>query len=160
MKKVYLSLGSNLGNRQANIETALSMLEEARLRIIRRSPLYETEPRDLPNQPWFLNLIAEAETVLFPMMLLNHILQVERTMGRRRTVSKGPRLIDVDIIIYGQSVVSGARLTIPHARMHERRFVLEPLAELAPELRHPVLRRTVREMLGNVKDQVVKKVAS
>ncbi|MEZ5353132.1 MAG: 2-amino-4-hydroxy-6-hydroxymethyldihydropteridine diphosphokinase [Bryobacteraceae bacterium] len=161
MKKIYLSLGSNLGDRSANISAALAMLADARLRILRQSSLYETEPRDLPHQPWFLNLVAEAETSLFPMMLLHRIVQIERTLGRRRrTAAKGPRLIDVDIVFYGQSVMNGPKLTVPHARMHERRFVLEPLAELAPEMRHPATRRTVREMLAAVKDQNVKKVSS
>ncbi|MEZ5400107.1 MAG: 2-amino-4-hydroxy-6-hydroxymethyldihydropteridine diphosphokinase [Bryobacteraceae bacterium] len=158
MKTVYLSLGSNLDDRQSQIETALTRLAHPRLRVTRRSSCYETEPRDLVRQPWFLNIAVEAETTFFPMMLLNHIAQVEREMGRRRTVAKGPRLIDIDILLYGKFVVSSPKLTIPHERLHERRFVLEPLAELAPDLRHPVFRKSVREMLATVKDQQVRKV--
>jgi 2-amino-4-hydroxy-6-hydroxymethyldihydropteridine diphosphokinase len=158
MKKAYLSLGSNLGDRRALIEEALEMIEDPRLRVTRRSSWYETEPRDLPEQPWFLNMTVEIETSLFPMMLLNRTAQTERAMGRRRTVRMGPRVIDIDIILYGQFVVKTPRLTIPHERMHERRFVLEPLAELIPNVRHPLLQRSIRELLDNVTDQPVRKV--
>lgn len=158
MKRVYLSLGANLGDREAALREALSQLGAAGIRILRVSSLYETEPRDVPDQPWFLNAVVEAETELFPKQLLARTQAVEQAMGRKKTRPKGPRSIDVDILLYGNAVVDTETLVIPHPRMHERRFVLEPLAELAPELRHPVMRMTVREMLAGVQDQVVRRL--
>jgi 2-amino-4-hydroxy-6-hydroxymethyldihydropteridine diphosphokinase len=158
MKKAYLSLGSNLGDRRAFIEEALKTVADPRLRVTRRSSWYETEPRGLRDQPWFLNIAVEIETTLFPMMLLNRTVQTERALGRRRAARNSPRVIDIDIILYGQFVVKTPRLTIPHERMHERRFVLEPLAELIPDIPHPLLRRSIRELLHNVADQPVRKV--
>ena len=147
VKTVYLSLGSNIGDREANLRAALNQLAGAGLRIQRISPLYETEPVDLAAQRWFLNLVAEAETDLFPLQLLARTERIERALGRVRTVPKGPRTIDIDILLYANAVVRGDTLEIPHPRMAERRFVLVPLADLAPALRHPVTRLTVREML-------------
>ncbi len=153
MKTAYLSLGSNLGDRAASIERALELLGG----LVRRSAFYETEPRDLKAQPWFLNIAAEIETALFPRQLLARIARIEKDLGRRRDLDKGPRTIDIDILLFGRFVVDTPDLVIPHPRMHERRFVLEPLAELAPDLRHPVFKKTVREMLAKVKDQVVRR---
>lgn len=158
MKRVYLSLGANLGDREGALREALAQLGAAGIKVLRVSSLYETEPRDVPDQPWFLNAVAEAETELFPKMLLARTQSIEQAMGRRKTRPKGPRTIDIDILLYGNSVVDTEALVIPHPRMHERRFVLEPLSELDPELRHPVTRRTVRDMLAGVQDQVVRKV--
>ena len=112
-----------------------------------RLPIYETEPLDYTDQRWFLNLVAEAETTLFPMQLLSRTGKIERELGRVRTVPKGPRTIDIDILLYGSAVIRTARLEVPHPRMAERRFVLAPLADLAPDLRHPLTHRSVREML-------------
>ena len=123
----------------------------------RVSSIYETEPQDMRGQPWFLNLVVEIQTPLFPMQLLGRILRIEREMGRRRVVPKGPRIIDIDIILFGNFVIDTPQLKVPHPRLAARRFVLEPLAELVPDLRHPVSRRTVREMLAEVGGQVVKK---
>ena len=117
------------------------------------SEVYETAPRDVPAQPWFLNQVIEAESALLPRQLLSRLQKIEREMGRKRTVAKGPRIIDIDIVLFGESVISMPDLEIPHPRMMERRFVLEPLAELAPKLRHPILNRSVREMLAKVADQ-------
>jgi 2-amino-4-hydroxy-6-hydroxymethyldihydropteridine diphosphokinase len=117
------------------------------------SEVYETAPRDVPAQPWFLNQVIEAESALLPRQLLSRLQKIERDMGRKRTVAKGPRIIDIDIVLFGESVISTPDLEIPHPRMMERRFVLEPLAELAPKLRHPILNRSVREMLAKVADQ-------
>jgi 2-amino-4-hydroxy-6-hydroxymethyldihydropteridine diphosphokinase len=161
MKRVYLGLGSNLGDRAANIEDALRRLGESqRLKVLRRSSLYESAPMYVARQPWFLNMVAEVETTLFPMMLLNHVLGVERAMGRRRTIDKGPRDIDVDILLYGGIVVQSAKLSIPHPRMQERRFVMEPMVELAPDLRHPVLGKGMLELFTAVKDQTVRKLGA
>src|SRR5258708_16997180 len=130
------------------------------LRILRESSVYETEPRDLAGQPWFLNQVIEIETDLFPRQLLARVLKIERDMGRRRVIAKGPRLIDIDILLYGAAIVSADGLEIPHPRMWERRFVLEPLAELAPDLRDPRTKKTIREMLKAVANQVVRNAAS
>jgi 2-amino-4-hydroxy-6-hydroxymethyldihydropteridine diphosphokinase len=157
-KTVYLSIGSNLGDRERNLRQALSLLAEPRLRILRVSSFYETEPRDEPDQPWFLNAVVEVETDFFPKQLLARLQKIERELGRKRIKPKGPRTIDIDILLYGESIIATDDLTVPHPRMAERRFVLEPLAELAPSLRHPVTRRTVTEMLAAVAGQRVRRV--
>jgi 2-amino-4-hydroxy-6-hydroxymethyldihydropteridine diphosphokinase len=153
---VYLSLGSNMGGREANLEAALARLPAPDLRVLRASPVYETEPVGYTAQPWFLNLVVEAETTLSPAQLLSRIGKIERALGRVRTVAKGPRTIDIDILLYGNAVVRRAALEIPHPRMAERRFVLAPLADLAPDLRHPVTHKTVREMLDAAPAQIVR----
>ena len=156
MKQAFLSLGSNLGDREAHLLDALDRLEAAGIHTLRRSSIYETEPQDLPNQPWFLNLVVEVETELFPRLLLARAQAIELGMGRRRVVSKGPRTIDIDILLVGNYVIRTRELQVPHPRMSERRFVLEPLAGLAPDLRHPVTGKKVREMLSEVQAQIVK----
>jgi 2-amino-4-hydroxy-6-hydroxymethyldihydropteridine diphosphokinase len=157
-KTVYLSLGSNLGDRRANLARAMELLGEAGVRVLRTSSIFETEPMYLEKQPRFFNLAVEAETTLFPRQLLAATRGVERAVGRKPGTRNGPRVIDIDIVLFGKSVVKLPGLAIPHPGMAERRFVLEPLAELAPDLRHPVTRRTVREMLAEVMDQAVRKV--
>jgi 2-amino-4-hydroxy-6-hydroxymethyldihydropteridine diphosphokinase len=147
MKRIYLSLGSNLGDRAAKLRAAIERLAAPDLRVLRVSPAYETEPVDYARQPWFLNLVVEAETDLLPLLLLSRVNRIERELGRIRTVAKGPRTIDIDILFYGNAVVRSPKLEIPHPRMAERRFVLAPLADLAPDLRHPESRKTVRELL-------------
>jgi 2-amino-4-hydroxy-6-hydroxymethyldihydropteridine diphosphokinase len=147
MKRIYLSLGSNLGDRVAKLRAAIQRLAAPDLHILRVSPVYETEPVDHADQPWFLNLIVEAETDLFPLQLLSRVSRIERALGRTRTVAKGPRTLDIDILLYGNVIVRSAKLEIPHPRMTERRFVLMPLANLAPDLRHPASHRSVRELL-------------
>jgi 2-amino-4-hydroxy-6-hydroxymethyldihydropteridine diphosphokinase len=149
-KLVYLSLGSNLGDREQMLRLALERLAAPDLRILRVSSIRETEPVDVLDQPRFLNLVAEAETGLFPKQLLARTARIELELGRKRLRPKGPRTIDIDILLYGDAVIDSPELTVPHPRMAERRFVLEPLAELAPDLRHPVTRRTVREMLADL----------
>ena len=160
METIYLSLGSNLGDREANLRAAIERLEAPDVRVVRTSPVYETEPLDYTHQRWFLNLAVEAETGLNPMQLLARIGKIERALGRVRTVVKGPRTIDIDILLYGQAVVRSATLEIPHPRMAERRFVLAPLADLAPGLRHPVTDKTVREMLAAAPAQTVRLIHS
>jgi 2-amino-4-hydroxy-6-hydroxymethyldihydropteridine diphosphokinase len=156
VKTAYLSLGSNLGNREANIRQALEMLEAPDLHVLRVAPLYETEPQDVPGQPWFINTVAEVETTLFPRQLLSRIQKIERNLGRKRLVEKGPRTIDIDIVLFGRFQVQSPELTIPHPRFAERRFVLEPLCALDPDLRHPATRETVREMLDKTSKQAVR----
>lgn len=151
-KIVYLSLGSNLGDRRANLQNAVTALNAAGIRVLRESPIYETEPVDYIDQPWFLNQVVEAETTLFPMQLLTRTARIERALGRVRSIPKGPRTLDIDILFYGNSIVHTRRLEIPHPRLAERRFVLIPLADLVPDLRHPTSHRTVRELLAYAPD--------
>ena len=159
-KTVYLSLGSNIGEREKNLEAAITGLH-ALGHVIAVSPLYETEPVDYTRQPWFLNGVVALETDKLPKQLLAAILRIEREMGRKRIVAKGPRVIDIDILLYGSSVIDTPQLTVPHPAMHERRFVLEPLAEIAPDVRHPVFMKTIRELRdGLPAGQVVRKVAT
>jgi 2-amino-4-hydroxy-6-hydroxymethyldihydropteridine diphosphokinase len=156
LKRIYLSLGSNIGDREGNLRQAVERLASLDVRVLHASRIYETEPLDYKNQAWFLNQVVEAETALFPMQLLTRIGRVERELGRVRAVPKGPRTIDIDILFYAAAVVETARLEIPHPRIAERRFVLEPLAELAPDLRHPVTHRSVRQMLESAPPALVR----
>jgi 2-amino-4-hydroxy-6-hydroxymethyldihydropteridine diphosphokinase len=158
MKTVYLGLGSNIGDREATLQAALDQLHQDEVRVLRLSSVYETEPMDVRDQRWFLNLVAEAQTDLFPMQLLARIEKVEQRLGRRRALAKGPRTIDIDILFYGNFVIRTPRLVIPHERFADRRFVLAPLAELAPDMRDPLSRRSIRELLGQVSGQAVRKV--
>jgi len=157
LKKIYLGLGSNLGDREEMLRRAVAALDGPRLRVLRVSPVYETEPMDVRNQPWFLNVVVEAETDLFPLQLLHRTTKLEVELGRRRLVPKGPRSIDIDILLYGNAVVDTPSLEIPHPRFRERRFVLAPLADLVPELRDPVTRKSIRELLGDLQGQVVRR---
>ncbi|HYG99516.1 MAG TPA: 2-amino-4-hydroxy-6-hydroxymethyldihydropteridine diphosphokinase [Terriglobales bacterium] len=144
-KTVYLSLGSNVGDREQNLRSAVDRLRElGEVKAV--SSVYETEPVEYTAQPWFLNAAVAIETELMPKQLLARLLAIEQAMGRKRTIAKGPRVIDLDILFFGKSIVETQELTIPHPALHERRFVLEPLAEIAPDVRHPVLKQTVREM--------------
>jgi 2-amino-4-hydroxy-6-hydroxymethyldihydropteridine diphosphokinase len=158
LKIAYLSLGSNLGEREQALRTAVDRLQSNDFKVRRISSVFETAPQDVPNQPWFLNLVVEGESELLPLQLLHYVLSVERGMGRKRTVAKGPRTLDIDILLHGNAVVNTEKLQIPHPRMTERRFVLEPLAELIPDFRHPVTRRSIREHLASTMDQPVRKL--
>jgi 2-amino-4-hydroxy-6-hydroxymethyldihydropteridine diphosphokinase len=146
-KIVYLSLGSNLGDRQANLRNATGRLLELG-DVLEVSSLYETEPVDFTDQPWFLNCAVAVRTELLPREFLAGILGIEKSMGRERTVPKGPRLIDIDILLFGQQTIHTPQLTVPHPAMTERRFVLEPLAEIAPAVLHPARKKTIRQLLG------------
>jgi 2-amino-4-hydroxy-6-hydroxymethyldihydropteridine diphosphokinase len=157
LKTVYLSLGSNLGDRAEMLRRAIAALPGAGVEVSRASSVYETEPMELREQSWFLNLVVECRTELFPRQLLGRLKKIELSLGRKRLVPKGPRSIDIDIILYGRVVMAMPDLTIPHARFRDRRFVLAPLAELAPELRDPVSGRTIVELLKETPGQTVRK---
>ena len=142
----YLSLGSNLGNREQNLRDAIGRLESVgTVRSV--SSIYETEPVEFTDQPMFLNCAVALETSASPDQLMVQLLEIEKAMGRVRIQKKGPRIIDLDLLLFGDQVGSTPAVTIPHPAMHQRRFVLEPLAEIAPATKHPTLKKTARELL-------------
>ena len=143
----YLSLGSNVGDREAQLREAQARLSSIG-RLVAVSSLYETEPVEFTKQSWFLNCVVAIETTNAPRQLMAAILGIEEEMGRRRVQKKGPRSIDIDILLFDDLVLESKELTIPHPAMHQRRFVLEPLADIAPQMLHPVFRKTIRELLG------------
>jgi len=149
---VYLSLGSNIGDRQANLRAALTALPNHGVGVRLLSSIYETEPVDYLDQRWFLNCVVEAETQLRAMVLLRTLRAVEAQMGSQKEFPKGPRLIDIDILLYGKETIKTPELEIPHPRMTERRFVLVPLAEIAPSLRHPSWDANVQALLARTAD--------
>ena len=153
MKGIYLSLGSNIGDRAHNVASAIEALPAHGARVVRQSSLYETEPVELRKQDWFLNGVVEVETDLAPQELMHALLEIERSMGRLRITPKGPRIIDMDILFFGSAIVREAGLEIPHPRMAERRFVLVPFAEIAPGAIHPLLKKTITELLVETPDK-------
>jgi 2-amino-4-hydroxy-6-hydroxymethyldihydropteridine diphosphokinase len=152
MPTIYLSLGSNLGDREANLRAAIAALPQAGVRVRRVSSHYETEPVDYLDQPWFLNCVVEAETNLEPHALLQALHAFETQLGNKKDFAKGPRKIDLDILLYGSETISTPDLQVPHARMLQRRFVLTPLAEIAPNLQHPSWPATAAILLDHVMD--------
>ena len=146
---LYLALGTNLGDRFANLQAAIAALPPA-IRLLDRSPVYETPPWGLTDQPDFLNMVLKCETPLAPLALLAYIKHLETELGRLPAVRWGPRLIDLDILFYDGLTLATPELTIPHPRLHERAFVLVPLADLEPGLIHPVLGKSVRQLLAAV----------
>jgi 2-amino-4-hydroxy-6-hydroxymethyldihydropteridine diphosphokinase len=192
---VYLGLGSNIGDREANLREAIARIEMLGLEVAHESSIYETEPVGLADQPWFLNQVIETkipagltsehgpvlgdpETIATVQAeaLLSELLKIEHEMGRERTIANGPRVIDIDLLLFGNMIIGHSKediahskeveeglsinptgIVVPHPRMHQRRFVLDPLCEIAPELVHPVLKRTCREMLALLEvDSVVR----
>lgn len=155
MPLAYISLGSNLGDCAGNLTEAIRSLRGAGLHVQRLSQIYETEPVDTFPQPEFFNMIAElrVEDENTPEELLAQLLHIEQQLGRTREVDKGPRTIDLDLLFFGDEIRDTEFLQLPHPRLHERRFVLVPLNELAPNLEHPVFRKNVRELLQQTPDR-------
>jgi 2-amino-4-hydroxy-6-hydroxymethyldihydropteridine diphosphokinase len=157
---VFLSLGSNVGDREKNLRAAIAALPKLGVQIKKVSSIYETEPVDFLDQPWFLNCVVEGETTVPPVELLTELRALEQRMGSKKPVARGPRLIDLDILIYGQQTIDLPALQVPHPRMHLRRFVLAPLAEIAPDLKYPSWSGTAEQLLATTDDKsAVKKVS-
>ncbi len=153
MAVVYLGLGSNLGDREKNCLEALRLLGEHGISVVRKSSLIETEPWGLTDQPRFINMAAEVETGLLPLQFLALLMKIENAMGRNRAEKWGPRIIDLDILLYDDLRIETEGLTVPHPLMHERDFVLRPLAEIAPGKVHPVLKKSI----GRLREELAAK---
>lgn len=159
-QNAYLSLGSNVGDRAKNLRDAIAALRNVGIDVTRISSMYETEPVDYLDQPWFVNMAVEAQTELAPSALLEILRGIETQMGSKKLITKGPRLIDMDILLYGNEVIDTPELQVPHPRMHLRRFVLEPLAEIAPNVRHSISGLSVSEMLTRTPDKSAVRVVA
>jgi len=151
-KKIYLSLGANLGDREANLRAAIGTLSAAGVEVKKVSSFYETEPVDYLEQPWFLNCVVEGETEREALPLLRRLRGIETSMGSKKEFAKGPRLLDIDILLFGDEMIDTPELQVPHPRMLERKFVLAPLAEIAPGLKHPSWSATTSEFLNATSD--------
>ena len=149
MHTVYIALGTNLADRRANLQAAMDALPPT-VKVLQASSLYQTAPWGLADQPAFLNMVLRGETRLSPAQLLNFLKRLEVKLGRLPSVRWGPRLIDMDILFYDDRVIHTPRLAIPHPRLHERGFVLVPLADIAPDFVHPVLKKTIRDLMASV----------
>jgi 2-amino-4-hydroxy-6-hydroxymethyldihydropteridine diphosphokinase len=150
---VYLSLGSNVGARDENLNAAIALLPATGVQLCRVSSFYETEPVDYLDQAWFLNCVVRSETQLPALALLRGLRAIESRLGSKKLIAKGPRLIDIDVLLYGQATIETPGLQVPHPRMTQRRFVLVPLAEIAPGLRHPSWPGTAQELLAKTPDK-------
>ncbi len=150
MAIVYIGIGSNLGNREENCNRAIDLLVHKGIKLIKRSPLYETEPWGVKKQPRFINMAVEAETILTPEELFNTLKKIESALGRRETIRWGPRIIDLDILLYDDLVINTPELEIPHAGIKDRAFVLKPLSDIAPDKVHPVLKKSMQNLLSEL----------
>jgi len=147
MTEVYIGLGSNLTNKEENIKKAINLLEQ-KCKILKLSSLYKTEPVGYKNQDWFLNCVVKVKTGLGPKKLLVFLQSIEKRLKRVKTIKNGPRVIDLDILFYGKKIINESRLVIPHPQLHKRLFVLRPLQNLCPDFIHPVLQKSVNELLS------------
>ena len=159
MATVYLALGTNIGDREKNLREAMGLLTEVGVHVIQVSSIYETEPVDYLDQAWFLNAVLEGQTALSPVTLLGALRGIEARMGSKKAFAKGPRLIDLDILLYDDVAIDTPDLQIPHPRMLLRNFILVPLAEIAPTLRHPSWPASVGDMLGRSADRSAVRLA-
>jgi 2-amino-4-hydroxy-6-hydroxymethyldihydropteridine diphosphokinase len=146
MSIAFICIGSNLGRREENCLRAIELLKEEGITLVRRSSVYETDPWGIKDQPRFLNMAVEIETDMEPVQLINTLNTIEQKVGRKKTHRWGPRVVDLDILLFDDIVMDEADLKIPHPLMHERAFVLEPLNEIAPLVKHPALKKTVSEL--------------
>ena|ERR1700743_787347 len=153
MTHVFLSLGSNIGDRAANLNLAIAALADAGVQVRKVSAFYETEPVDYLKQDWFLNCVVEGETELAAGTLLQRLREIELRMGSKKAIAKGPRILDIDILLYGDETIATPELQVPHPRMTQRRFVLVPLAEIAPNMTHPSWHATAADLLAATTDR-------
>ena len=153
MTSVFLSLGSNIGDRAANLNAAIEALPSAGVQVRKASAFYETEPVDYLQQDWFLNCVVKGETQLPAGTLLPKLREIEMRMGSKKAIAKGPRILDIDILLYGDETIATPELQVPHPRMTQRRFVLVPLAEIAPNVAHPSWHATAADLLAATPDR-------
>jgi len=150
MAEAYIGIGSNLGNRKQNCEKAISLLTENRITVLKRSTMLETEPWGIKDQPKFINMAIKIDTILEPEDLLNLLKEIESAVGRTQTFRWGPRIIDIDILLYDNLILNTNNVQIPHPGIKDRDFVLRPLAEIAPDKIHPVFRKSIKELLSEL----------
>ncbi len=153
---VYLSLGTNLGNKKENLKNAVLFLGKNHIKILKTSSVYKTEPIGYKNQPEFLNMVLKGKVDLSPENLLKIILKIEKKLGRKRKQQWGPRIIDIDILLFNNKIITNNNLTIPHPQMHKRNFVLVPLLEIESDLIHPVFKKKLKSYIKNNSGEVVK----
>ena len=153
MSIAYIGLGSNLNDKMANLNKAMELIEQdSKVNVLKRSSVYQTEPVGIKDQPLFLNMVMEVETEFSPIDLLNFLQDIEKQMGRKKEKKWGPRNIDLDLLLYEDQIINSAELTLPHAQMHQRKFVLIPLAEIAKEKIHPLKKQTISDLLEDLKE--------